>query len=59
VQVVYGDRDETVNWKPVVARTREQSHTVESVPADHRFAGQTDRVADAVASFLSAHVSDL
>ena len=54
LQVVYGERDETVDWEPVVERARERDHRVDSVPAGHQFAGQTGRVAALVADFLAA-----
>ncbi|WP_324758884.1 alpha/beta hydrolase [Haloarcula montana] len=56
LQVVYGERDETVAWEPVVERARERGGTVESVTAGHQFAGERDAVADLVASFLRAHL---
>ncbi|MDS0278351.1 dienelactone hydrolase family protein [Halomicroarcula sp. S1AR25-4] len=56
VQVVYGDRDDTVDWKPVVERAQELDHAVESVAADHHFVGQAEDVADVVATFLRAHL---
>ncbi|MBX0348526.1 alpha/beta hydrolase [Haloarcula pellucida] len=56
VQVVYGDRDDTVDWRPVVERARELGHAVESVAADHHFVGQAEDVADVVATFLRAHL---
>lgn len=52
VQVVYGERDDTVNWRPVVERAREQGHTVDSIPADHHFVGQTARVGELIAGFV-------
>jgi len=54
--VVYGERDTTVEWEPVVERARERGATVESVPGDHFFTGQVDRAASAVASFLPARL---
>ncbi|MBX0295101.1 dienelactone hydrolase family protein [Halomicroarcula sp. F27] len=53
VQVVYGERDETVEWRPVVDRARELGHAVESLPADHHFVGQADRAAELVSQFFS------
>ncbi|WP_135304041.1 alpha/beta hydrolase [Haloarcula amylovorans] len=53
VQVVYGERDETVEWRPVVERARELGHAVESLPADHHVIGQADRVAEVVSQFFS------
>jgi alpha/beta superfamily hydrolase len=53
VQVVVGKRDTTVDWEPVVRRARDLGHTVETLPADHSFAGQFDRLGSAVGTFLS------
>jgi alpha/beta superfamily hydrolase len=53
LHVVYGERDDTVDWQPVVERARECDATVERVPADHFFVGQRARVAEAVADFLA------
>jgi alpha/beta superfamily hydrolase len=50
--VVYGERDESVDWRPVVERARELGHRVESRPTDHRFVGVSDGVADTVGPFL-------
>ncbi|WP_159901815.1 alpha/beta hydrolase [Salinirussus salinus] len=54
LQVVYGERDGTVDWEPVVERARERDASVTGVPADHFFVGQQDRVARQVAEFLAA-----
>ena len=53
VQVVYGERDETGDWRPVVERARERGFAVEGVPADHHFVGQADAVGERVAAFLA------
>lgn len=53
VQVVYGERDDTADWQPVVERARERGHTVEGFPADHFFVGQRTRIGDCVAAFLA------
>ncbi|MFB6151411.1 MAG: alpha/beta hydrolase [Haloarculaceae archaeon] len=53
VLVVYGERDRTVDWEPVVERARAAGHTVRGVPSGHGFAGQRGRVADSAASFLA------
>lgn len=55
LQVVAGERDDTVDWKPVVDRAVELGHAVERIPAGHQFHGQTDRVATLVASFFRTH----
>ena len=52
VQVLYGERDETVDWGPVVERARERGCAVESMPADHFFAGQAEKIAERVAGFV-------
>lgn len=52
LQVVYGERDETVDAVPVADRARECGFAVEAVPADHFFVGQGDRVAALVGAFL-------
>jgi alpha/beta superfamily hydrolase len=51
--LVYGERDDTVEWERVVERARAAGHAVEAVPADHHFVGQSDVVADAISPFLA------
>ena len=53
LQVVYGVRDETVDWRPVVERARQRGAAVERLPADHHFVGQAKRVGETVADFLT------
>jgi alpha/beta superfamily hydrolase len=53
VQVLFGERDSTVDWEPVVERARERGDTVEPIPGDHFFVGQVDRIGESVAAFLS------
>lgn len=53
VQIVYGERDETVDWRPVVQRARERGFAVESMPADHHFVGQAEAVGQRVGDFLA------
>ena len=53
LQVVYGERDGTVDWESVVERARGRDASVTGVPADHFFVGQQDRVARQVADFLA------
>jgi len=52
VQVVYGERDDTANWEPVVERARATDRTVASLSADHFFVGRTGKAGDLVAGFL-------
>ncbi|MFC7153975.1 dienelactone hydrolase family protein [Halomarina halobia] len=52
VQIVYGERDTTAEWEPVVERARELGYEVEAMRADHHFVGQGEKVAGRVAAFL-------
>jgi alpha/beta superfamily hydrolase len=52
VQIVYGERDTTAEWEPVVERARSLGHPVVELSADHFFVGQHRKVADHVADFL-------
>jgi alpha/beta superfamily hydrolase len=58
VQVVYGERDDTASWEPVVERARERGLAVRSFPADHFFVGQQAKVADVIVEFLTAQLGD-
>lgn len=58
VQVVYGERDDTVDWEPVVERAHDRGHTVEPFPADHFFIGQRARAGECVATFLTDALLD-
>jgi hypothetical protein len=51
-QICFGERDDTVDSTPVAERGRALEMQVESLPADHHFVGQTDRVAGLVADFF-------
>jgi alpha/beta superfamily hydrolase len=52
VQVVYGERDDTVDWAPVVARARERGHLVSGVDDDHWFGRERKRVTEFVGAFF-------
>lgn len=56
VQVIYGERDDTAEWEPIVDRAGETGRTVTEFQADHFFVGQQPRVAAAVASFFDAEL---
>jgi len=56
VQVVYGERDTTAKWEPVVERARGLGFTVEPMGADHFFVGQRPKVGERVARFLRTHL---
>jgi hypothetical protein len=52
--VLYGERDTTVAWEPVVKRARALEWRVESMPADHHFVGQAAKVGEKCSGFLRA-----
>ncbi|SDK03176.1 alpha/beta hydrolase [Natronorubrum texcoconense] len=52
VQVLYGERDSTVDWEPVVERARECGDTITAVSGDHFFVGQNGTIADSVGDFF-------
>ncbi len=61
LQVLYGTRDDTVEWEPAVERARELAAggrpvEVVELSADHHFVGQKRKVAEASATFLRTHV---
>jgi alpha/beta superfamily hydrolase len=56
VQVVYGSRDSTAEWEPVVERARTLGLETVEMSADHHFVGQAEKVADHVAGFLEGYV---
>ncbi|WP_435124253.1 alpha/beta hydrolase [Halobaculum sp. D14] len=56
VQVVYGARDDTADWEPVVDAARDAGADVTELAADHFFVGQADAVGDAVGSWLAHRV---
>lgn len=53
LQVLYGARDSTVDWEPVVEAAREAGATVEELPSDHFFLGKHDPIGESVADFLA------
>jgi alpha/beta superfamily hydrolase len=53
LQVVYGERDDTVDWEPVVERARDRGAAVEGMGADHHCVGQGETVAEFVGEFLA------
>jgi alpha/beta superfamily hydrolase len=52
VRIVYGSRDTTANWEPVVERARGLGLDVVEMSADHHFVGQADKAAGHAAEFL-------
>ena len=57
VQVLYGIRDDTVDWGPVADRARDLGMDVVELSADHHFVGQAEKVAATVAAFLLAELA--
>ncbi|MWG35071.1 alpha/beta hydrolase [Halomarina oriensis] len=55
-QVVYGERDSTAEWEPVVERARALGLDVEGFSGDHFFIGQEAKVAGRCAEFLADHL---
>ena len=51
--LVYGERDTTVDSKPIAERVREHGGEVVTLSADHHFVGQTKAVGERVAELLS------
>ncbi|QLG64011.1 alpha/beta hydrolase [Halorarum salinum] len=56
VQVVYGARDDTVDWEPTVERARELGHEVVEFAADHFYVGRAGRVGETVGGWLAERV---
>ncbi|ELY44683.1 alpha/beta hydrolase [Natronorubrum sulfidifaciens] len=54
VQLLYGERDSTVDCEPLLERARERGDTVTALSGDHFFVGQHGTIADAVGDFLEA-----
>jgi hypothetical protein len=56
LQVLYGERDTTVDWEPAVEAAHGTGTEVTALPADHHFVGQDGKVGTAAASFLRARL---
>lgn len=54
LQVIYGTRDSTAAWRPVVEAARGRAASVEELSADHFFLGKHGRIAGTVADFFTA-----
>lgn len=57
VQIIAGERDDTVNWEPVVDRARKLDMTVATIPADHHFVGQASKVGDLAGGYLAEELA--
>lgn len=58
VQVVYGERDDTADWKPLVEAARRRGNTVVALAADHHFVGQQDLVCETVVPFIASTIEE-
>jgi len=58
VAVVYGERDDTADWRPVVERAAALGVPTTKLSADHFFIGQSDAVAAAVLDHLGPLLDD-
>jgi alpha/beta superfamily hydrolase len=56
LQVVYGERDDTVDSLSVAERARDHGGVVETFAADHFYVGQHGKVGDVVATFLAGRL---
>ncbi|SFS68071.1 alpha/beta hydrolase [Halostagnicola kamekurae] len=52
VQVLYGERDTTVDWEPVVERANERGDEAVGLSGDHFFLGKHDEIASEVGEFF-------
>ncbi|WP_122088832.1 dienelactone hydrolase family protein [Halalkalicoccus subterraneus] len=53
LQVLYGTRDTTTEWEPIVEAARERGAQLLELPADHFFLGKHERIAGSVADFFA------
>ncbi|MFP4627425.1 MAG: alpha/beta hydrolase [Halobacteriales archaeon] len=56
-QVLYGERDQTVNWTPIVEAAEARGCDVVAIAGDHFFVGQDEAIAEAVATFFERCVT--
>lgn len=52
VHVLYGERDTTVDWEPVVDRARDRGDETTALAGDHFFLGTRDTIASTAAEFF-------
>ena len=52
VHVLYGTRDTTADWEPIVERARGRGDEITALSADHFFLGADDDIARAVRAFF-------
>ncbi|MDG5817822.1 alpha/beta hydrolase [Natronococcus sp. A-GB7] len=56
--ILYGERDTTVDWEPVVERARERGNETVALPADHFFLGTREEIARSVGEFFDRLLAD-
>lgn len=56
LQVIYGSRDSTVDWEPVVERAKELGHDPVELSADHFFISKHDDIGKMVADFQMTYL---
>ncbi|MFB6300979.1 MAG: alpha/beta hydrolase [Halobacteriales archaeon] len=59
IQIVYGTRDTTASWEPVVERARASEATIVEIGADHFFLGQERKIADTVSDFFGIRLEPI
>ncbi|PCR90042.1 alpha/beta hydrolase [Natrinema ejinorense] len=52
VHVLYGERDGTVDWEPIVERARDRGDETTALAGDHFFLGARDEIATTVGTFF-------
>jgi alpha/beta superfamily hydrolase len=58
LQLICGERDDTVEWQPVRAAVEASDAVVTTLPADHHFVGQTAAIGGRVADFFEPRLGD-
>lgn len=58
LQILYGSRDGTVEWEPVVARARDREATVVELSGDHFFVSQESKIAERVGDFVASEADE-
>ncbi|WP_435333742.1 alpha/beta hydrolase [Haloarchaeobius sp. TZWWS8] len=58
VQVCYGERDDLVDWRPVVDAAGERGFETHAFGADHHFVGQQEKIAAVVSGYLVPVLGD-
>lgn len=56
VQILYGGRDETAEWRPIVEAAKQRGCEVVEMSADHFFVGQNKAITEVVVPFFNRHI---